>query len=74
LRQLWLHLLISIVLAAVAGLILAPDWFTAMNGDRWLFTLAIAAAALVSGIIYWALTGRMAGFRRADMEISSAAR
>lgn len=67
LRQFWLHLLISLVLAAVAGLILVPDWFFAMNLNRGLITLAVALSALVAGVVYWAIAGRKAGFRRADL-------
>jgi hypothetical protein len=64
LRQLWVHLLISLLLAAATGLLLVPDWFSAMTLGRWLLTLAIALSALVAGLVYWAIAGRMAGFRR----------
>jgi hypothetical protein len=67
LRQLWLHLLISLLLAAIAGLRLMPDWFSAMTRDRWLLTLAIGLSALIGGIVYWAIAGRKAGFRRAQL-------
>ncbi|MGE0237516.1 MAG: hypothetical protein AB7F09_18470 [Parvibaculaceae bacterium] len=63
LRRLWLHLLISLSLAAGAGLMMVPGWFSAMNTDRWLITLAIGLSALVGGVVYWAIAGRMAGFR-----------
>ncbi|WP_119270611.1 hypothetical protein [Taklimakanibacter deserti] len=62
--QLWLHLLISLLLAASAGLLLMPDWFSGMTLDRWLLTLAVALSALIAGLVYWAIAGRMAGFRR----------
>jgi hypothetical protein len=67
LRQLWLHLLIALLLAATAGLMLVPDWFSAMTSDRWLITLAIALSALIGGAVYWAIAGRMAGFRRGEV-------
>lgn len=67
LRWLWLHLLISLLLAALAGLMIMPDWFSAMTPDRWLITLAIALSALVAGVVYWAIAGRLAGFRRAEI-------
>lgn len=64
LRQLWLHLLIAALLAAGAGLLIAPDWFSDMILDRWLITLAILLSALVGGIVYWAIAGQFAGMRR----------
>ena len=64
LRQIWVHLLISLLLAAATGLLLVPDWFSAMSLDRWLLTLAVLLSALVAGLVYWAIAGRMAGFRR----------
>ena len=69
LRPLWLHLLIAVLLAACAGLLLAPDWFSAMNLDRWLITFAILLSALVAGIVYWAIAGRMAGFRHKEVSV-----
>jgi len=69
-RWLWLHLVISLLLAAVAGLMIMPDWFSAMTADRWLITLAIALSALVAGVVYWAIAGRMAGSRRDPDAIS----
>jgi hypothetical protein len=38
-----------------------------MTGDRWLITLAIALSALIGGVVYWAISGRMAGFRRDEV-------
>ncbi len=69
LRRLWLYLLISLALAGVAGLMIMPDWFSAMSSDRWLLTLAVALSALVGGVVYWAIAGRMAGFRRAEVSL-----
>lgn len=66
LRQLWVHLLISLLLAAGTGLPLVPDWFSDMTLDRWLITLAIALSAMIGGVVYWAIAGRMAGFRRQE--------
>jgi hypothetical protein len=63
LRQIWLHVLVSLLLAAVAGLSLVPDWFFGMSLNRWLITLAVAISALVAGLVYWAIAGRRAGFR-----------
>jgi len=71
LRQLWLHILIALVLSAVAGLMLVPDWFSAMDGDRWLLTFAVALSALVGGVVYWAIAGQRAGFRRATITASA---
>ena len=69
LRWLWLHLLISLLLAAIAGLMIMPDWFSAMNADRWLITFSIALSALVGGVVYWAIAGQRAGFRRAAITV-----
>lgn len=66
LRWLWLHLLISLALAALAGLMIIPDWFSDMGRDRWLVTVAVALSALVGGVVYWAIAGQRAGFRRAE--------
>lgn len=66
LRWLWLHLLISLALAALAGLMIIPDWFSDMGRDRWLVTIAVALSALVGGVVYWAIAGQRAGFRRAE--------
>lgn len=66
LRWLWLHLLISLALAALAGLMIIPDWFTDMGRDRWLVTIAVALSALIGGVVYWAIAGQRAGFRRAE--------
>lgn len=67
LRWIGVHLVISLLLAAMAGLIMMPDWFSMMNLDRWLVTLAIGLSALASGAVYWIITGRMAGFRRSEL-------
>lgn len=64
LRWLWLHMLISVLLAGIAGLMIMPDWFSAMTPDRWLITLSIALSSLVAGLVYWAIAGQRAGFRR----------
>lgn len=61
LRWLWLHLVIAILLAVGAGLLIMPDWFSAMNRDRWLITIAIAISAAIAGLVYWAIAGREAG-------------
>ncbi len=66
LRQLWLHLLIAVALAVGAGLLLVPDWFTDMGRDRWLVTIAVALSALIGGVVYWAIAGQRAGFRRTE--------
>jgi hypothetical protein len=66
-RQLWLHLLIALSLAAIAGLMLVPDWFSHMTSNSWLITLAIALSALVGGIVFWAIAGRLAGFRHGEV-------
>ena len=65
LRWLWLHLLISLALAALAGLMIIPDWFSDMGRDRWLVTIAVALSALIGGVVYWAIAGQRAGFRQA---------
>jgi hypothetical protein len=65
LRWLWLHLLIAVLLAVGAGLLLAPDWFSDMNRDRWLITVAIVVSAAIAGLVYWAIAGREAGSWRA---------
>lgn len=64
LRWLWLHLLISLALAAGAGLMIIPDWFSGMSRERWLVTIAVALSALIGGVVYWAVAGQRAGFRR----------
>lgn len=64
LRWLWLHLLIATLLAAGAGLLLVPVWFSEMSLDRWLVTVAILLSAWVAGVVYWAIAGRLTGFRR----------
>ena len=64
LHQMWLHLLIALLLAAGAGLLLMPDWFSAMDFDRWLITLAILPSAVIAGFVYWAIAGQSAGMRR----------
>jgi hypothetical protein len=61
LRWLWLHLVIAILLAVGAGLLIMPDWFSAMSRDRWLITIAIAISAAIAGLVYWAIAGREAG-------------
>jgi hypothetical protein len=68
LRRLWLHMLIAIVLALGAGLLLAPDWFSGMNRDRWLITMAIVVSAAIAGVVYWMIAGREAGNWRRPME------
>ena len=68
LRWLWLHVLIAILLAVGAGLLLAPDWFSNMDRDRWLITVAIVVSAAISGLVYWAITGREAGSWRRPAE------
>jgi hypothetical protein len=72
LRQLWLHLLIAVLLAGGAGLLIAPDWFTAMDLDRWLITLAILLSALIAGFVYWAVAGQFAGMRREAVSLPAA--
>jgi hypothetical protein len=64
LRPMWLHLFIALLLAGGAGLQIAPDWFTAMNLNRWLITLAILLSALIAGFVYWGIAGQFAGIRR----------
>lgn len=64
LRALWLHLLIATLLAGIAGLLLVPVWFSEMNLDRWLVTVAILLSAWIAGLVYWAIAGQRAGFRR----------
>lgn len=68
LRWLWLHVLIAIVLAIGAGLLIAPDWFSDMNRDRWLITIAIVLSAAVAGLVYWAIAGREAGSWRKPIQ------
>jgi hypothetical protein len=67
-RWLWLHILIAVLLAVGAGLLIAPDWFSAMNRDRWLITVAIVLSAAISGLVYWAIAGREAGSWRAPIQ------
>jgi len=61
LRALWLHVAIAAALSLGAGLRLLPDWFSDMDADRWLITLAAFLAAAVAGLVYWAIAGRNAG-------------
>jgi hypothetical protein len=72
LRRLWLHLLIAVLLAGGAGLLIAPDWFTDMNLDRWLITFAILLSALIAGFVYWGIAGQYAGMRREIVSLPAA--
>jgi hypothetical protein len=63
-RNVYVHILIAIGLAASAALIIDPTWFAMMGTDRMLITAAAFCGALVGGLVYWAIAGRNAGFRR----------
>jgi len=71
-RPIWLHLFIALLLAACAGLPLAPDWFSAMTFDRLLITIAVLLSALVAGIVYRAIAGQFAGMRRETISVPAA--
>jgi hypothetical protein len=61
-RNLYAHMAIAVVLAVSAALIIDPTWFSMMSTDKMLITLAAFIGALVGGLVYWAITGRNAGF------------
>jgi hypothetical protein len=62
-RNVYVHILIAIGLAASAALIIDPTWFAMMGTDRMLITAAAFCGAVVGGLVYWAIAGRNAGFR-----------
>ena len=61
-RNVYVHILIAIGLAVSAGLIIDHTWFSMMGTDRMLITFAAFCGAVVGGVVYWAITGRHAGF------------
>ena len=73
-RNVYVHIAIAIGLAVSTGLILDPTWFAMMGTDRMLITFAAFCGAVVGGLVYWAITGRNAGFQASSGRTANIAR
>ncbi len=63
LRALPVHLAAAVIASLSGGVMLDPWWFAEMTRNKWLITLAAIAAALVGGLVHWAIAGRNAGLK-----------